>query len=275
VSTHLLALSDKAGIVDASIAPMAEEIWEKVSSYVDTLDFIFITHAHFDHVGAIPFLREKAPHLKVVAGRQTADLLADKDYVENLRQKNLQASEGCNFEFSITQSDWYLKLQVDLTLSDGDNINLGEGVEVKLIETPGHTSDSVCYYVKPDLALAAGESLGQYSGRDSITPSYGSSYQDSIKSFQKLNALEIHILSLPHSGVITGNLVNKYMTELPIEMERFKKAFSQRIIDGELIEEIVANVSAEWAEEGRFPEGPFHDAHKELVNQMVKNSRED
>ncbi len=133
--------------------------------------------------------------------------------------------------------------------------------------------DSCCFYFKQDLALAAGESLGQYSGREKITPSFASSYEDTLKTLQKINALDIKLLSLPHSGVLSGDLVTKYLTELPLEMERYRKSFQQQIEDGSLIEEIVANVSADWAEDGRLPEGPFHDAHKKLIEDMVKQSR--
>ena len=273
VSTHLVIIGDSVGMVDAGIWAVGPELWEKVSSTVESLEFVFLTHAHFDHVGAIPYLKKTLPNLKIVSGRLTAELLSDKDFVETLREKNILASKALGQELDCSSSEWFKSLQVDITLSDGDSVNLGENVEVKLFETPGHTADSVCYYVKPDMALAAGESMGQYSGREKITPSFGSSYSDAMLSFQKINVLDIQILSLPHSGVITGDLVNKYTTELPVEMERFRKSFCQRVNEGELVEEIVASVAAEWADEGRFPEGPFHEAHRELVEMMVKEAR--
>lgn len=275
VSTHLAVLGDKAALVDASIWPVREELWEKIESSFETIEYVLLTHAHFDHVGCLPYFRKMNPQLKVVSGIKTAELLSNKEYAETLRQKNLEASQAAGVEFDCASSDWFKALQVDDVLADGDSINLGEGVEVKLFETPGHTADSVSYYFKPDMALAAGESLGQYSGREKITPSFGSSYYDALKSFQKLNAFDIQLLSLPHSGVITGDLVSKYLTELPIEMERFKKSFISQLDEGQLIEEIVAKVSTEWVEEGRLPEGPFHESHRELVNQMVRNIKEE
>lgn len=272
VSTHVVGLGDKACIVDASIWPLRFELCEKIVSSFETLEFVLLTHAHFDHLGCVPYLREKFPHIKIVSGRLTADLLTNKDYVEQLRLKNEEAAKAVGDSLDLSPIDWFKALQVDITLSDGDILELGEGVEVKLLESPGHTEDSVCYYFKPDLVLAAGESLGQYSGRDKITPTYASSYQDSINSYKKLNALEIHVLSLPHSGVITGDLVSKFLTELPIEMEKYRKHFQDQVAEGFLVEEIVGKVCAEWAEEERFPEGPFHDAHKEIISKMVKQS---
>lgn len=274
VSTHVACFGESACLVDASVWPMREELWSKIATSYETIEYVLLTHAHYDHVGVIPYLRQKCGHLQVVSGRKTAALLSEKDYVETLRQKNIEASKAVGDTLDISPEDWFNALQVDIVLTDGDSLPLGEGVEVKLIESPGHTEDSVSYYFKPDLALAAGESLGQYSGREKITPTYAYSYQESINSYKKLNALDIQLLSLPHSGVITGDLVNKYMTELPVEMERYRRSFQEQVEEGLLIEEIVAKVSTEWLEEGRLPEGPFHDGHRDLVAKMVKQSIE-
>lgn len=273
ISTHFLAFGEKSALVDAAIWQVREELWDKVSTSAGTIDYILLTHAHFDHVGAIPFLREKAPHLKLVSGRLAADLLSNKEYVEILRKKNDDASKASGLKMECSKLDFYKALQVDEVLSEGDIINLGEGIEVKLFESPGHTEDSVCYYFKPDMALAAGEALGQYSGREKITPSFGFSFEEAMKSYQKLNAFDIHLLSLPHSGVLSGDLVPRYLTALPVEMEHCKSLFQQKIEEGILIEEIAGNVSADWLEEGRLPEGPFVDAHRELIEKMVRNSR--
>ncbi len=40
----------------------------------EPLDFLFITHAHQDHIGALPFLIKKFPHVKIYSTKQTLEV---------------------------------------------------------------------------------------------------------------------------------------------------------------------------------------------------------
>ncbi|MSQ42324.1 MAG: MBL fold metallo-hydrolase [Dehalococcoidia bacterium] len=45
------------------------------------------------------------------------------------------------------------------TLADGDEINLGGGVRVQVMATPGHSVDSLCYYIEDEGVLFTGDTL--------------------------------------------------------------------------------------------------------------------
>ena len=40
----------------------------------ETLDFLFISHAHQDHIGALPFLVKKMPYVKIYSTKQTLEI---------------------------------------------------------------------------------------------------------------------------------------------------------------------------------------------------------
>ena len=88
-----------------------------------------ITHHHFDHSGNLKELREAL----------RADIAVPADGVDLL--KGRLPDEGVQ------------------TLRDGQVINLDSGVRIQIIATPGHSVDSLCYYLEEDGVLFTGDTL--------------------------------------------------------------------------------------------------------------------
>lgn len=59
---------DYGGQLDPSLG------FEPDFTVTDTLDHLFVTHAHFDHVGAVPLVRKRFPGAKIYATSETAKL---------------------------------------------------------------------------------------------------------------------------------------------------------------------------------------------------------
>lgn len=86
---------------------------------------ILLTHAHFDHIGAMEPLR-KEYGVPVIAGEKEDIVLKDPSI-------NLTTMTGEGKSFS-----------ADRLLKDGETFTVGK-MEFKVIFTPGHTCGSVCY----------------------------------------------------------------------------------------------------------------------------------
>ena len=185
VSTHFLIGGERAGIVDTSISAVNGRLIEQLGKFLgdpSELQYIFITHAHFDHVGGIPFLRRYSPQAKVVSAPLTSQLLAQKDLIENFYERNVAVAEAMQLPLDMSKEEWCAAFTVDRVLGDGDSVDLGADVEVKLIGCPGHTEDIVAYYVRPDSALAAAEAVGSYNGRDKLAPCFPWSFHNYVIS---------------------------------------------------------------------------------------------
>lgn len=124
---YILYNSDsKEGII---IDPAADSnvIDASVKSLGINIKAIFLTHGHFDHIGAADELK-KLYQVKIYAHEEEADI------TEN-GMLNLSAM------FEELSS-----VKVDEKLQDGDTIEMC-GFTIKIIHTPGHTKGSCCYLI--------------------------------------------------------------------------------------------------------------------------------
>lgn len=93
-----------------------------------TVNKIFLTHGHYDHIGGVERLRNETG-AEVVISKADADYLMDA-------QKNMSAFVGLKpIEFK----------PAEIVVSQGDEIEVAPGKYLTVLETPGHTDGSICY----------------------------------------------------------------------------------------------------------------------------------
>lgn len=119
----VLVHDPKTGATASIDAPEEAPIVDVLESKGWGLNHIFVTHHHFDHVEAIPALKE----------RYGANVFGP-------------ASEAGKIP------------GIDETLSDGDRFHFGD-LRVEVIETPGHTLGHICYYMPEAGVLFAADTL--------------------------------------------------------------------------------------------------------------------
>lgn len=153
---------------------------------------VWLTHGHFDHIGAADALRA-AFSCPIVALAAEAALLADP-------QKNLSSA------FSSVP----LTLTADTLLADGGTFAFG-GETVGVLHTPGHTSGSCCY--KLGKWLFTGDTLFDGSiGRTDFPTGDPTALSLSL---ERLAAIPDDLCVLPGHGAATTlavqRAVNPYM----------------------------------------------------------------
>lgn len=274
-STHFLVGGETAALIDCGPAAVRTRLIDELGRNLESpqqLGYVLLTHAHFDHLGGLPYLRRYNPQLKVVANPITGELLEQKELLAELYERNRAACEAMGVEFDVEMKEWTSALIVDKILGDGDVLDLGADVHVKLVIVPGHSSDTSAYYILPDCALAAGEAIGGYYGRDQVVSCYRHSYKDYVESLDKLASLQIRLLSLPHGGALVGDIAGKYIVDAKLAAERFATQVAERIKNGEVIDEIHRSTLLEWSSANYAPEGPFYRDQSEALHEMIKAS---
>lgn len=159
----------KAFIVDPG--DEGSKIADVIDSLGIKLEYILLTHGHFDHVGAVEYI---------------ADKYNVPFYISEVDEK---WSEKVPSLFGkLRKADGYLK--------DGDSIAFGDN-NIKVIETPGHTEGGICFLI--DDILLTGDTLFRTSiGRTDFP---GGNFKDIIASIKnKLLGLGDDITVYPGHG---------------------------------------------------------------------------
>lgn len=194
VGTNCYILGDETAKVCAVIDPgdNAPVILNTVKKLGLELKYILLTHGHFDHLLAVPGIREAFPDIPVYIHRGDA---SDEPGAQHLK---LPAMEGRVF--------W----------DDGDTVRLGS-LTIEVLCTPGHSRGSVTLRVGS--ILFTGDTL--FRGSMGRTDLEGGSYQEIMASLKRLAQLPGDYQVYPgHEGATT------------LDRERRSNYYMQEAMDG-------------------------------------------
>jgi len=206
---NLLIGENYTALFDCGMAHCADSTIQNVKNALQgrPLDYLFITHTHYDHIGALPFFRKEWPLLRLVTSQKGADVLLKDTPRRVIRELSIVAANENNVKFDASYSDD--AFHADDIVKDGDIIPLG-GFSVEILETPGHTRDTLSFFIPELEMLIASESSGFLLPGDTVYPTYLTSFNDAVSSIEKCRRMPYKLLSLPHQGIAPEKDVNGF-----------------------------------------------------------------
>lgn len=182
-SCYIVSNHETAVVVDP--AANANQIIQYLGMKKLKLEAIFLTHGHFDHIGAVNELVEKY-QVPIYAHKK------EKEYFEK-PEVNLSPMI---YERLILNPDFEYRF-----VSDEESIECLE-TKIKVFHVPGHTTGSLCYYFEEDEMVFTGDTLFKQSiGRTDFI--YGNHEQLVTGIRRKLLTLPGQTLVYPGHGECT------------------------------------------------------------------------
>lgn len=201
------------------------------------LNYIFLTHSHYDHALGSAYILRRYPNAKVVAGKYAADVFKRDGAKRTMKELDAKFAEKCGIADYEFLGD---ELKVDIAVDDGDILCAGD-MEFQVISLPGHTRCCVGYYLEKEALLLSNETLGVYDGSKTIVPSCLVSYSDTISSIEKIEKLNITAIVAPHLGLLSKTQTKYFLENMKSATQNAAEDLLDRIktrlSDEEIIEQ--------------------------------------
>lgn len=166
--------SGKAMVIDPGDEP--DRVMDAAKADNLSLEYIVCTHAHFDHVGAVPDVKDETG----------AKIIVHKDELEIYRgARDMAAFWG----YDIPPLP-----EPDILVEEGSEIRLG-ALSFKVLHTPGHSPGGIC--LLGEGVVVTGDTL--FAGSVGRTDFHGGDMNKLKESFQRLLSLP------PETKVLAGH----------------------------------------------------------------------
>jgi len=236
---------------------------------------ILLLHSHFDHCGIVPFFKRMIPRLKVVGSKRSQELYRKEKVVQFIRARNREMLEALKMDKEAAELNLdFDQIAVDEAVGEGDVIDLGEGMRVRIIEMPGHSSCSIAAYVESLKALFPSDAGGIPGEGEEIFSSGNEDYLLYQKSLEKLRPLEVEIFGAARNGAIVGKAAREFIPRSIEAAEKMRQEVIRQFQGVENPEEKIIQIAKERHESLKTRDIPW-EIYLPLMRGVIKNILQD
>ncbi|MFW9785732.1 MAG: MBL fold metallo-hydrolase [Candidatus Heimdallarchaeota archaeon] len=194
-------------------------------------DIIILTHSHWDHVQAVPFLSQRAKK----EGKEI-EIFAAASAIPHLRDQSFNA---------VFETGPFNNIEDEIIpLKEGDSIEL-RNISLHIIETPGHMDDEIAILDEKNKNLFIGDLLGMKVTDTVFVPPFMPPRWDKtayLKSVEKLKEIDYETLCLDHFGYFYGAEAKTILDESVQNCNQFWKSYEENVDHIDEVPYLIENV---------------------------------
>jgi len=251
---YLVKGDGEAAVFEGGVGAMGKVLAEQLRRLGvagDAVKQVVVTHAHPDHVMAVPAFRVMFPGAAVLGSAVAAKTLAAEKAIaafcdiDQMLTGSLLAS-GTIHEEHRPEPLKEKQIAVDRVLKEGDAVAVGR-LSFTVLETPGHSDCSLSFHEPQAGILVISDATGYYLPEENTWwPCYFAGYGKYLDSMRRLAGLGAEVLCLSHNGAIRGrDDVAAYFRDCIAVTEAYHGRICQRIRSGTPVRQLAEELGSE------------------------------
>ncbi len=237
------------------IAPSLEAQFSAMDFEPQKLKYLVISHSHFDHCGAVPYLKRKLPHIQILASAYSEQVFAKEKAVNFIAASNKSIIDRLGLQSEYERLNLKFDgIHVDRVVTEQKIIDLGNDVDVHFLEVPGHTRCSIATYVPKLKALFPSDAVPPPTEDEESVFFPGPQYDFGMykQSMARLASLEVEIFASEHYGAVTGDQARQTLQEGLRQTERFESYITKLYRQTGNFDETVKKAAAKILQRSEF-----------------------
>lgn len=234
---YLVVTEEKAALVDSGFAFDTEQMITSIKKILGKrpLDYVLLTHTHYDHASGSAYCIDHWPNVVIAAGTYAAKIFAKDSAKDTMRKLN---GDACRLFGIESYNDKINQLRVDRVLENDDIIDLGS-IKLHVVNAPGHTRCSIAFYEPEEKLLISSETMGVDAGNNKVIPCFLVGYQISMDFINKIETLNVEKLLVPHFGIYEGQNAKDFIKNAKYWNEYAKNLVIEDFKIGKTIDETI------------------------------------
>lgn len=217
----------------------------------ESISYLIITHSHFDHMMVFLTLKERFPWMKIVTSKLNQATFSSERILSKIFESDRKMTLALMERGLVSEAPSLStrpSFPIDLELEEGSVLDLGRGIQIKFIDTPGHSPDLLSGFLEEEGILFCSDGAGFYTPPDFFRPNYWYSLHEAEKSIDRMRGLDPGILCRGHYGAIMGKEAVRYHLQRSRQcIEEFKAFVLEWINRGDSIEQITKEVTKRYS----------------------------
>ena len=241
----LIIGTEKTALIDCGMAYCGDDLVANIKKELKDcpLNYVILSHTHYDHISGLPYLRKAWPDLISLGAAYGKKVLEKESALKQI--KILSKVAGEKYTGQKNPSVLMDGLKIDQVICEKDVILLGDK-KLHVMETPGHTNCSLSFLLEPEKIFFPSETTGVYAKKGMLFTGMLKSYRETVASIEKCRKINVNCIIAPHYGLVPEYDKEIYWDLSLASVEESKKFILEKKKEGALFEEILEEYTKEF-----------------------------